>query len=889
VKTEQAEELDDITATRENCVKEVSDLNILVGELDARQFKENAVAIRQNTRKMNVDRRRFDDARSSEVETSNEVARLQNERASLVQQVAGEMDDRIKAIDVMIKAVFIVCERFNRFKNTEQCRGIKAQPDVEEPQFYKTRDFEEAREETIQTHVLPEGAPLSEAPVWLTRWTNRLNDDIRKEGQDDPEGLLQQYKNDLIVKPPSSSRSLGKESLIQLATEDRLVDAEMESEKSEMLAEATELQKIQKMFLDVKLPTYLDRPVKEILTSLGKGSGVGLGEGDGAGARKTMLVVLLSVLHEVRQEQAVSVQELIEKLDVYYNQIWGLVNNMIQVRNLEQKELDMGLNAAKNDNLSLMRDTEKARLDQLRAEEVRTSTEDKCKLADEEYAARETVRLEDLENVARLKSILRSLYAKAFPKACPRHNRVQCSSEEHGMCIYVKDTEADGPEQRCSCNPEFFGDACQYTKCGGFGPLSILYTDTAEGTCSNRGKCDRVTGECTCHPGYLHGPKQACDYKFAPPSKNGKQDNKCSEGRGAYDGQRGRCDCQDKYFGPGCEEMKCPNENGILYPAISGASCTSRGVCDTKTGECTCDTIGGQSYAHGEQKACEAGTCVENCRGRGICDPVSMQCACDEGYWGEYCQFKYCPNGNQHGCSNTNGVCDRLTGQCICKAGFSGIICHQTQRCQATGLFTDNLNWWTVWDKPGWVTCPQGQLLYKLKRSTCVTTTTVDGKPASTGGALSCIESGACAAPCEGDGDPAATFATGVLEVKHCYHQLQWYNTFDYAGWSKCQSNYYIAGLYRSCESLYCLNMVKCCSLKGELRPNPTSLWGHVVGGMTRWVNCGIVPWEFDGSNAGALEGTVPTNGFITGFKRGQANTLASIEAASYCGFQRGF
>merc|ERR1711959_411890 len=101
-------------------------------------------------------------------------------------------------------------------------------------------------------------------------------------------------------------------------------------------------------------------------------------------------------------------------------------------------------------------------------------------------------------------------------------------------------------------------------------------------------------------------------------------------------------------------------------------------------------------------------------------------------------------------------------------------------------------NWYTLWDKPGWIACPKGQLLYALRRKSCT--------------ALSCLDTGSCAAGCEGE--------SYIYQLRHCYHDLGWYNSFDKAGWSKCLPDYFVAGLYRSCESLYCLQMAKCCSLK---------------------------------------------------------------------------
>ena len=44
--------------------------------------------------------------------------------------------DGAQAIDVLVKALFLVCERFNRFKNTELCMMVKSQPDIIENDRY---------------------------------------------------------------------------------------------------------------------------------------------------------------------------------------------------------------------------------------------------------------------------------------------------------------------------------------------------------------------------------------------------------------------------------------------------------------------------------------------------------------------------------------------------------------------------------------------------------------------------------------------------------------------------------------------------------------------------------------------------------------------------------
>jgi hypothetical protein len=56
------------------------------------------------------------------------------QRQTLMSESAVRIDERNKALDVIIKATFIVCEKFKRFSKTAQCLRIKSEPDVVEPQ-----------------------------------------------------------------------------------------------------------------------------------------------------------------------------------------------------------------------------------------------------------------------------------------------------------------------------------------------------------------------------------------------------------------------------------------------------------------------------------------------------------------------------------------------------------------------------------------------------------------------------------------------------------------------------------------------------------------------------------------------------------------------------------
>lgn len=239
--------------------------------------------------------------------------------------------------------------------------------------------------------------------------------------------------------------------------------------------------------------------------------------------------------------------------------------------------------------------------------------------------------------------------------------------------------------------------------------------------------------------------------------------------------------------------------------------------------------------------------------GRCVCTPPDIYSGANDA-----CRYSLCNGAGAAsptqlgGCGTaSSGWCNRLDGVCMCKLGYSGHKCDQTTRCDKATLNNDRMNWWTVWDQPGWLVCPRGQLMYKLKRSNCQ--------------ALSCLESGGCAAACEGAGH--------VFQLRHCYHDLRWYLGFDKAGWAKCLDDYFVAGLFRSCESLYCLNMAKCCSLKEARQPAAT---------------CGDTIWNSDFDN-GAVPVSLPQHKFITGFRRSDGHQLKNIESAAYCGFVRGY
>lgn len=305
--------------------------------------------------------------------------------------------------------------------------------------------------------------------------------------------------------------------------------------------------------------------------------------------------------------------------------------------------------------------------------------------------------------------------------------------------------------------------------------------------------------------------------------------------------KQGTCECQDDYSGDGCFFKKCPGQNGILYPMESPNACNGHGACNFHSGECQCEN---PYYG----SICDQKTCPATCMDRGSCDVSTGKCYCSSPYFGPQCEYAVCPAD----CTGQmNGWCDRHQGTCLCKYGAGGEACKNVQYCTAEDAHTPEANWYRLWDNPGWALCDAGQSMYALYRNECE--------------ALSCLESARCAGLCEQQME-----GEDRLEIRHCYHSLGWYMGFDKQGWSMCETNYYVSGLYRTCDSLYCLQMAKCCSYKGA-----------------RWASCEEVNWGVEFAEPGWK--TIPERKWITGFWRGKGHQLKDMQKAQACMYARGF
>ncbi|KAJ8612136.1 hypothetical protein CTAYLR_002443 [Chrysophaeum taylorii] len=252
---------------------------------------------------------------------------------------------------------------------------------------------------------------------------------------------------------------------------------------------------------------------------------------------------------------------------------------------------------------------------------------------------------------------------------------------------------------------------------GSAGKLSIVKitpgSKEAE-PCSNRGICNRVSGQCECDQeawassdGYgLAGSRGDCGMPIktisdCPGEVACNNHGECS-GSPTY-----RCTCQHGWSGADCSEMTCPRgrtwfsrPTDVDAAHAADAECSDMGICDTVTGTCACAV--GFSGSACEYLTCPADASGVECGGHGECmtmaqlalvagftygadpnDPYTWDrtmvrgCRCDTGFTGYACSLHTCTDGDDPitpqiesvECSN-RGACDRTDGTCDCFTGF---------------------------------------------------------------------------------------------------------------------------------------------------------------------------------------------------------------------------
>ncbi|CAN0435749.1 unnamed protein product [Ectocarpus fasciculatus] len=168
----------------------------------------------------------------------------------------------------------------------------------------------------------------------------------------------------------------------------------------------------------------------------------------------------------------------------------------------------------------------------------------------------------------------------------------------HGSC---------GANDKCSCYTRVDGEpAWTFGDCSGRTcPKYTAWVGDVVGAndahpvveCSNKGTCDRSTGECICFENY---EGIACERTVCP--------NACSEAGVCFTEQQLAaeadkvyetpwdatkhvgCVCDLGRRGPDCSLVECPSGDDVLkgYGAFNGRDCSGRGICDYTDGVCQC-------------------------------------------------------------------------------------------------------------------------------------------------------------------------------------------------------------------------------------------------------------------------------------------------------------
>jgi hypothetical protein len=182
-------------------------------------------------------------------------------------------------------------------------------------------------------------------------------------------------------------------------------------------------------------------------------------------------------------------------------------------------------------------------------------------------------------------------------KVCPKNSGGVCSG--HGHC---------GSNNKCNCftgidgHPTWTGTDCSLRHCPtatAWVTQHIINANDMHPTveCSNKGMCDRTTGECQCFPGY---DGLACQRTACPDECNHR--GSCfperilaSKAGRTYElpwdaNKHTGCFCDPGYRGAACEQQECPTSADVIggFGNEAGRDCSGRGICDYLLGQCDC-------------------------------------------------------------------------------------------------------------------------------------------------------------------------------------------------------------------------------------------------------------------------------------------------------------
>ena len=170
------------------------------------------------------------------------------------------------------------------------------------------------------------------------------------------------------------------------------------------------------------------------------------------------------------------------------------------------------------------------------------------------------------------------------------------------FCIFFTD--------KCTCynrpngDPAWTGHDCSLRTCpkgiAWASELAVSENDShPKMECSNKGICDRDTGECSCFENY---DGKACERTMCPNDCSGRgiclTQKALATLQGAtyntpWDADKAMgCKCDDGYRGADCSQKECPSGPDVLNGegGNEGRDCSGRGNCNYFAGLCECFT-----------------------------------------------------------------------------------------------------------------------------------------------------------------------------------------------------------------------------------------------------------------------------------------------------------
>lgn len=154
---------------------------------------------------------------------------------------------------------------------------------------------------------------------------------------------------------------------------------------------------------------------------------------------------------------------------------------------------------------------------------------------------------------------------------------------------------------------------------------------------------------------------------------------------------KNQCECHRNYFGADCSQRLCPAGRAFIDSAlgdVNGDNAVSvdlvfaEGRAATPISEVFSYKYGAARDSHDVTSGWSEAHFYQECSSKGVCDTTTGQCACFPGFEGSGCARKSCENDcSGHGaCKNYEGTAYNMwdadaTLYCDCDAGYSGPGC----------------------------------------------------------------------------------------------------------------------------------------------------------------------------------------------------------------------